>query len=117
MPQKKERLKLPVPKILASLATNDRPDILAFGYALADISRMKESSFDSILNEEGRKTGGRFIPQIGPKNHAWVATALPAFTFSATQQKCLAEAIYFEARSESLKGQVACGAGGFEQGA
>jgi len=106
-PQKKMRPQLPVPKMLASLVTNDRPDILALGYAPADISRMGESPFDSILNDDEKKTGGRFIPPIGPKDHAWAATPVPASTFSAPQQKCLAEAIYFEARGESLKGQAA----------
>jgi len=107
VPQKNEHPKLPVPKILASLVTNDKPDILALGYAPADISKMKESPFDSILNEEERKTGGRFIPPVGPKDHPWVASPVPVSTFLPAQQKCLAEAVYFEARSESLKGQVA----------
>lgn len=40
-------------------------------------------------------------------SHWWVARSLPASVITATQQKCLAEAIYFEARGEPWKGQVA----------
>lgn len=107
IPKHKEYPTLPVPKMLASLVTNSRADILALGYAPADMSGMKESPFDGILNEREKRIEGRFIPPIGPKDHAWAATPLPVSTFSASQQKCLAEAVYFEARGESLKGQVA----------
>lgn len=106
-PKQKELPKLPVPEMLASLVTNDRPDILALGYASADAGKIKESPFDGILKTDDKKASGRFIPPIGPKDHAWAANPLPASTFSAKEQKCLAEAIYFEARGENLKGQAA----------
>ena len=39
--------------------------------------------------------------------HWWAANALPTSSVSNKQQKCLAEAIYFEARGEPWKGQAA----------
>ncbi|MCC6982329.1 MAG: cell wall hydrolase [Bauldia sp.] len=39
--------------------------------------------------------------------HAWVTNALPASTRTAAERKCLAEAIYFEARGEPVNGQLA----------
>jgi spore germination cell wall hydrolase CwlJ-like protein len=40
-------------------------------------------------------------------NHAWLNNAIPASARSATEMKCLSTAIYFEARGESEKGQIA----------
>lgn len=39
--------------------------------------------------------------------HWWAANALPASVVTSKEQRCLAEAIYFEARGEPWKGQVA----------
>ena len=39
--------------------------------------------------------------------HAWVNTPLPASVVTNSEQRCLAEAVYFEARSESQEGQAA----------
>ncbi|PLX36392.1 MAG: cell wall hydrolase [Hyphomicrobiales bacterium] len=46
------------------------------------------------------------VPDVGI-NHAWVNNALPASVLSNKEQKCLADAIYFESRGEPWKGQVA----------
>jgi spore germination cell wall hydrolase CwlJ-like protein len=40
-------------------------------------------------------------------NHAWLNAPLPAATHTAAETKCLAQAIYFEARGEPQKTQVA----------
>ncbi|MCG6116568.1 MAG: cell wall hydrolase, partial [Mesorhizobium sp.] len=48
-----------------------------------------------------------FVPPIGENDHAWAATPLPAASFGAAEQKCLATGIYFEARGESEDGQAA----------
>lgn len=94
-----------IPPMLASLVNNDQPDVLALGYAPAAPDYSKTSPFDSILNEP--KQGGRFIPQLGKGDHDWLATPLPPIVFTKEEQKCLATGIYFEARSESVKGQAA----------
>lgn len=105
-PAKKELRQLPVPKVLAALVTNDTPDILALGYASSG-TKTNTSAFDSILTEDKSGNNGRFIPPIGSQDHMWAANPLPPAAFSAKEQKCLAEAVYFEARGESVKGQAA----------
>jgi spore germination cell wall hydrolase CwlJ-like protein len=42
-----------------------------------------------------------------PTTHAWANNPIPDSAKAKAQQKCLAEAIYFEARGEPLKGQQA----------
>jgi spore germination cell wall hydrolase CwlJ-like protein len=46
-------------------------------------------------------------PVVRPGDHWWAANPLPASVWNDGEQKCLAEAIYFEARSEPRKGQIA----------
>ncbi len=47
-------------------------------------------------------------PKRLPKGeHAWLLNKLPKNSYTKRQRDCLAEAIYFEARSESEKGQIA----------
>ncbi|HEV7322377.1 MAG TPA: cell wall hydrolase [Ensifer sp.] len=94
-----------VSPMLAKLVTNDKADILATAYVRPEPDYARESPFDSILRED--KNAGRFIPDIAPDDHAWAATPLPPSVFSKEEQACLAEGIYFEARSEPLKGQAA----------
>jgi len=107
IPPSKPKVELPVPKILAALVNNKTPDSLALAYASTQTTVHKASPFDAILKEKAEVDGGRFIPPIGPDDHSWAATPLPASTFTPKEQKCLAEAIYFEARGESVRGQVA----------
>nr|WP_275448421.1 cell wall hydrolase [Mesorhizobium sp. IRAMC:0171] len=95
-----------VSSMLASLVTNDKADILATAYAPAEPDYAKASPFEVLLQDE-KPSGGRFIPPLGKGDHAWMQTPLPASVFSKAEQKCLANGIYFEARSESLRGQAA----------
>lgn len=95
-----------LPPMIADLVTNPVPDVLATAYAPPAPDYASVSPFDSILAEK-QPDQGRFIPDIGPQDHAWAATPLPASVFSDKEQKCLAEGIYFEARGESVKGQAA----------
>lgn len=95
-----------LPAMIADLVTNTTPDVLATAYAPPAPDYASVSPFDSILTNKD-ENAGRFVPEIGPQDHAWAATPLPAGVFSAKEQKCLAEGIYFEARGESVKGQAA----------
>ncbi|SMH41118.1 Cell wall hydrolase CwlJ, involved in spore germination [Mesorhizobium australicum] len=95
-----------VPAMLASLITNDKADILATAYAPAKPDYAKASPFASLLKEED-PNAGRFVPPLAPGDHAWMKEPLPAHVFTSAEQKCLATAIYFEARGESLRGQAA----------
>lgn len=103
MPKKKTAVG--VPTFLADLVTNDTPDVLATAYAPAEPDYARASPFESLLKDDG--AGGRFIPPTIKGDHAWMSQPLPASVFSAAEQKCLATAIYFEARGESLRGQAA----------
>lgn len=92
--------------ILAKLINNDTPDVLATAYAPAEPDYAKASPFEALLRDE-QADGGRFIPPMGKGDHSWLQNPLPAAVFSQPEQACLANAIYFEARSESLRGQAA----------
>jgi spore germination cell wall hydrolase CwlJ-like protein len=91
-----------MPVAVAELVTNDSPDTLAVAYAPA---ATRADPFAAILKPKAKAT--RFVPPIGPKDHAWAKSVLPGSVFSAKEQKCLAEGIYFEARGEPEKGQAA----------
>lgn len=93
-----------VSPMIADLVTNRQADILATAYAPPEPDFARTSPFDAILK---KPTSGRFIPSINLDDHAWAATPLPPSVFSAEEQQCLANGIYFEARGESTKGQAA----------
>ena len=94
-----------VPVEIASIVNNPRADVLATAYGEPEPDYAKTSPFDSILNND--LSAGRFVPKIGPDDHAWAATALPDGVFSDKEQDCLTRGIYFEARGEPIKGQAA----------
>jgi spore germination cell wall hydrolase CwlJ-like protein len=95
-----------VPVYLAALVNNDKPDILATAYAPPKPDFAEASPFASLLKEED-PLAGRFIPPVGEEDHEWMSRPLPASVFAEAEQQCLAEGIYFEARSESVEGQAA----------
>lgn len=81
-------------------------------YAPPDAEIDVEAPFRAILGappsfmprEKPEIAGAR--PNPGP-DHDWVANVLPASSRTAPERKCLAEAIYFEARGEPVNGQLA----------
>jgi spore germination cell wall hydrolase CwlJ-like protein len=95
-----------MPPVLAALVTNDKPDVLATAYAPAEPDYARNSPFEALLQEETARNG-RFVPPRQKGDHGWASTILPASVFSAQEQRCLASAIYFEARGEPVKGQAA----------
>ena len=95
-----------VPAMLAALVNNDKPDVLATAYAQAEPDYAKASPFEALLQDE-EPNDGRFIPPMAKGDHWWIQNPLPASVFSKPEQKCLANGIYFEARSESVRGQAA----------
>jgi len=95
-----------VPAMLASLVNNDKPDVLATAYAQAEPDYAKSSPFEALLQDE-QPNDGRFIPPMAKGDHWWIQNPLPASVFSKPEQACLANGIYFEARSESVRGQAA----------
>lgn len=95
-----------VPAMLAALVNNDKPDVLATGYAQAEPDYAKASPFEALLQDE-EPNSGRFIPPMAKGDHSWIQNPLPASVFSEKEQACLANGIYFEARGESVRGQAA----------
>ncbi|MBI1182463.1 MAG: peptidoglycan DD-metalloendopeptidase family protein, partial [Alphaproteobacteria bacterium] len=59
-------------------------------------------AFDAVVTSAARP----LVPDIDPL-HAWVNDPLPASVHSPKQVKCLTSAIYFEARGEPVRGQIA----------
>jgi spore germination cell wall hydrolase CwlJ-like protein len=94
-----------VPAAIADLVTNEQGDVLATAYAPAGPDYAKSSPFESLLREDPAQ--GRFIPPVSSGDHAWMSRPLPASVFGEAEQKCLATAIYFEARGENTRGQAA----------
>nr|WP_197092102.1 cell wall hydrolase [Mesorhizobium japonicum] len=95
-----------VPAMLAALVNNDHPDVLATAYAQSEPDYAKASPFEALLQDE-QPNSGRFIPPMAKGDHSWIQNPLPASVFSKKEQACLANGIYFEARSESVRGQAA----------
>jgi len=94
-----------VPAYLADLVTNDKPDVLATAYVPADPDYARSSPFAALLKDG--HDDGRFVPPIGEGDHEWLYKPLPATVFEPAEQTCLANAVYFEARGESTRGQAA----------
>jgi spore germination cell wall hydrolase CwlJ-like protein len=94
-----------VPAAIADLVTNEQGDVLATAYAPAAPDYARASPFESLLREDPEQ--GRFIPPVASGDHEWMSKPLPASVFSEAEQKCLATAIYFEARGENTRGQAA----------
>lgn len=95
-----------MPAMLAALVNNDHPDVLATAYASAEPDYAKASPFEALLQDE-EPNNGRFIPPMAKGDHSWIQNPLPASVFSAKEQACLANGIYFEARGETVRGQAA----------
>jgi hypothetical protein len=79
-----------------------KPVLLA--YASPGIGELSQDvPFDAVIADPNKLV---LDPDIGA-NHAWLNTRLPAGSDSTKQMKCLATAIYFEARGEPERGQLA----------
>nr|WP_245396298.1 cell wall hydrolase [Jiella sonneratiae] len=91
--------------LLASLRPSESGAASALGYAPADGGAGKRASsmFERVLKDQPEA----FIPPVDGDDHAWAATPLPADAYSESEQTCLANGIYFEARGESEEGQAA----------
>ena len=112
MPSSMPAVKVPVvaaPVIAAATRPAKDDDVVKPGptgllaYAPPDDpATAAEKPFDAVM--------GKNSPILDPKidlQHAWLNTPIPTSARSATEVKCLATAIYFEARGEAEKGQIA----------
>lgn len=65
------------------------------------VSSKRKSSLGWLFGSSGKA-------KVSTKGeHKWVANAIPRSSYSSKQRKCMANAIYFESRSEPEKGQIA----------
>ena len=80
------------------------PPTLA-AYASADDKSDVRAPFDAVLGKTPPATN-IVVPNVDAR-HAWVNMPIPSSARSPTELKCLATAIYFEARGEPEKGQMA----------
>ncbi len=90
----------------AKAAPDGNAQSMALAYANADAGEKAASKiFDAVMAKKGK--GSVVLDPNIDANHAWVNYALPANVRSASEVKCLATAIYFEARGEPERGQIA----------
>ena len=83
-----------------------KPEPVALlAYAPSDDADDAEKPFEAVMGKSVRGAI-KLDPNIDA-THAWLNAPLPASARSAPEVKCLANAIYFEARGESEKGQIA----------
>lgn len=76
-------------------------------YAATENLDATKAPFDAVMAKpKARPDMGVLVPNVDA-NHSWVNNPLPASAHSPSEIKCLATAIYFEARGESEKGQLA----------
>jgi spore germination cell wall hydrolase CwlJ-like protein len=94
-----------LPIMLAELADDKNIKIIASAYAPAEPDFARESPFESLLKVDTSK----LEPQVpfAPGDHAWAKKPMPKSVMSIGEQRCLAAAVYFEARGENVKGQAA----------
>ncbi|ODN70935.1 cell wall hydrolase [Methylobrevis pamukkalensis] len=80
-------------------------EAMAVAYA-PDASVVSQDAFDALFSTPKDKPD---VPElvVKPGEHWWAKIPLPTSIFAAAEQKCLTEAVYFEARGESYDGQVA----------
>jgi spore germination cell wall hydrolase CwlJ-like protein len=80
-----------------------RDDAEAPFRAVLGVPRARPDAAQTALARAGVGATGLNVPAT----HAWANNPIPDSAKSKAQQKCLAEAIYFEARGEPLEGQQA----------
>jgi spore germination cell wall hydrolase CwlJ-like protein len=89
----------------AETAGDDDAKAVAVAYAPSDDGAANAAPFDAVI-KQGAVDPNVVIPDA-PATHAWVNSPLPASADTASELKCLATAIYFEARGEPEEGQLA----------
>jgi spore germination cell wall hydrolase CwlJ-like protein len=89
------------PVVLASLP-GTVAGTSAQAYAATDDDAPAKAPFAAVI----KPSNSLLVPNVDAA-HAWVNDPLPPATRSAGELKCLATAIYFEARGEPERGQIA----------
>lgn len=101
-----QQQKSPTPTPAVAKASEPVKPIVT-AYAATDNLDATKAPFDAVLAKpKPRPAMGILVPNVDA-NHAWVNNPLPAVAHKPTEVACLATAIYFEARGEPEKGQLA----------
>ncbi len=86
-------------------ATDGAKTVL-LSYAPNDADAGINKPFDAVIGDKKTSDAVILDPAIDA-NHAWLNNPIPASAKSASEVKCLATAVYFEARGEPERGQTA----------
>ena len=106
-PVKAAIIAMPIPKPARAKPDNS--------YAVAPVV-LAYAPKDDVKDDAGAAINAIIKPKIGSRgllvpnvdrNHAWVNNPIPVSARSGAEAKCLATAIYFEARGEPERGQLA----------
>jgi spore germination cell wall hydrolase CwlJ-like protein len=89
----------------AKSAKPDEPaaEPVALAYAAPEDKAESEAPFNAVIAKRGTIV---LDPDI-KSTHAWLNNAIPKSAHSRKELKCLADAIYFEARGEPERGRIA----------
>src|SRR5690606_30664932 len=83
---------------------------LAAAYAPSELTNTR-SPFEALLGKPGMDPAAAAEAALEANAdrdpHWWMKRPLPASVVTSKEQRCLAEAVYFEARGESETGQIA----------
>lgn len=74
---------------------------------IAGVIPMIKPDISAIPKKDSIATVAVVRPKIGTKDHWWAKNKIPRAAFSRREQRCLAAAVYFEARGEPVAGQAA----------
>lgn len=80
----------------------DKPEI-----TIAGRIPMVKPDISAVPKKDGIATVAVVRPKLGTKDHWWAKNKIPRAAFSRREQRCLAAAVYFEARGEPVAGQAA----------
>jgi spore germination cell wall hydrolase CwlJ-like protein len=95
-----------LPAMLSELAKDKTVKIIAFAYAPIEPDYARQSPFESVLKTENTTLNQEVVSFV-KGDHEWAKKRLSESVMSTQEQRCLAAAVYFEARGENVKGQAA----------
>jgi spore germination cell wall hydrolase CwlJ-like protein len=87
----------------AAVEPEPAPKPVALAYAAPDDEAASDAPFNAVI----AKRGTIVLDPSVKATHAWVNNAIPKSAHSRRELKCLADAIYFEARGEPELGRIA----------
>lgn len=93
--------------LAAASLSKPRPAPDAPKITIAGRIPMIKPDISAVPKQDSIATVAVVRPKLGTKNHWWAKNKIPRAAFSRREQRCLAAAVYFEARGEPAAGQAA----------